>query len=208
MQESISKTFNHLKIHTQFSICEGAAKIDLLKEYCKSNKIQSIGISDTANLCGALEFSESISSVGTQPIIGTQINIKYKDYYGLIPLIAKNYIGYKNIIELSSKSYLENDSMHDPHCNFEDLIDFRDGVIILSGSINSLSGNLFNKGLFLAIAVSLCFLGLYYSYTKNKISESFFSFGVIGLIILDLGVLNNEFIDVKPKKNMDNMDDR
>ena len=86
MQESISKTFNHFKIHTQYSICEGAAKIDLLKEYCKSNKVQSLGISDTANLCGALEFSESISSVGTQPIIGTQINVKYKDYFGLIPL--------------------------------------------------------------------------------------------------------------------------
>ena len=147
MQESISKTFNHFKIHTQYSICEGAAKIDLLKEYCKSNKVKSLGISDTANLCGALEFSESISSVGTQPIIGTQINIKYKDFYGFVPLIARNYIGYKNIIELSSKSYLENDSLHDPHCKFEDLIDFRDGIIVLSGSINSLSGNLYNKGL-------------------------------------------------------------
>ena len=147
MQESISKKFNHFKIHTQYSICEGAAKIDLLKEYCKSNKVQSLGISDTANLCGALEFSESISSVGTQPIIGTQINFKYKDYYGLIPLIAKNCIGYKNIIELSSKSYLENDSLNDPHCKFEDLIHFNEGIIILSGSINSLSGNLFNKGL-------------------------------------------------------------
>ena len=147
MQESISKTFNHFKIHTQYSICEGAAKIDSLKEYCKSNKVQSLGISDTANLCGALEFSESISSVGTQPIIGTQINVKYKDYFGLIPLIAKNYIGYKNIIELSSKSYLENDSLNDPHCKFDDLIHFNEGIIILSGSINSLSGNLFNKGL-------------------------------------------------------------
>ena len=147
MQESISKTFNHFKIHTQYSICEGAAKIDLLREYCKLNKVQSLGISDTANLCGALEFSESISSVGTQPIIGTQISFKYKDYYGLIPLIAKNYIGYKNIIELSSKSYLENDSLNDPHCRFEDLIHFNEGIIILSGSINSLSGNLFNKGL-------------------------------------------------------------
>ena len=43
MQESISKTFNHFKIHTQYSICEGAAKIDLLKEYCKLNKVQSLG---------------------------------------------------------------------------------------------------------------------------------------------------------------------
>jgi len=73
------------------------------------------------------------------------------------------------------------------------------------GQLRSLRYDLFNKGMFLAIVVSLCFLGLYYSYVKNKISETLFSFGIIGLIILDLGVLNNEFINVKPKKNMDSM---
>ena len=63
---------------------------------------------DTSNLCGALEFAEKISSksVGTQPIIGTQINFKFGETTGLIPLFAKNEDGYKNIIELSSLSYL------------------------------------------------------------------------------------------------------
>ena len=148
MQESINKSFNHLKIHTQYSICEGATKIDELKEYCKSKKIKSLGISDTSNLCGSLEFSESLSSVGTQPIVGTQIFFKYKDHFGLVPLIAKNQRGYKNIIELSSKSYLENDSINEPHCNFEDILINNDGIIVLSGSINSLIGTLYNKGLF------------------------------------------------------------
>ena len=148
MQELFNKSFNHLKIHTQYSICEGAVKIDKLREYCKSKKIKSLGISDTSNLCGALEFSENLSSIGTQPIIGTQIIFKYKDHFGLIPLIAKNFRGYKNIIELSSKSYIDNDTFHDPHCNFDDLLKFSDGILVLSGSINSLSGKLFNKGLF------------------------------------------------------------
>ena len=57
MEESINKSFNHFKIHSQFSICEGAIKIDELKEFCKKNKIKSVGISDTSNLSGALEFS-------------------------------------------------------------------------------------------------------------------------------------------------------
>ena len=148
MQDSINKSFNHLKIHTQYSICEGATKIDELKEYCKSKKIKSLGISDTSNLCGSLEFSESLSSVGTQPIVGTQIFFKYKDHFGLVPLIAKNQRGYKNIIELSSKSYLENDSINEPHCNFEDILINNEGIIVLSGSINSLIGTLYNKGLF------------------------------------------------------------
>ena len=147
MQESINKLYNHLKIHSQYSICEGAIKIDNLKDFCKANKIQSVGISDTHNLSGALEFSENLSSIGTQPIIGTQILFKYKNFFGLIPLIAKDKDGYKNIIELSSKSYLDNDNLNDPHCNFDDLIANNDGIIVLSGSINCLIGKLFNKGL-------------------------------------------------------------
>ena len=82
MSESLNQNFNHLKVHTQYSICEGAAKIDDLQEYCKSNKIKSLGISDTSNLCGALEFAEKISKSGTQPIIGTQINFKLNDITG------------------------------------------------------------------------------------------------------------------------------
>ena len=47
MPESHSQNFNHLKIHTQYSICEGAARIDDLQEYSKKNKIKSLGLCDT-----------------------------------------------------------------------------------------------------------------------------------------------------------------
>jgi len=148
MKESVNKTFNQFKIHTQYSICEGAVKIEQLKDFCKKNKIKSLGLSDTHNLSGALEFSENLSSVGTQPIIGTQILFKYKEYKGLIPLIAKNYDGYKNIIKLSSKSYLENLEKTTPHCVIDDLVNNSDGIIVLTGSIRCFFGSLFNKGLF------------------------------------------------------------
>ena len=95
-----SKNFNHLKIHSQYSICEGAIKIDDLKDFSKSKKIKSLALCDTSNLCGALEFSEKISKIGTQPIIGTQINFKYNEISGLLPLFALNEHGYKKIIEL------------------------------------------------------------------------------------------------------------
>ena len=144
MQEN-NQIFNHLKIHTQFSICEGAIKIDDLKAYCKEKKIQSIGLSDTNNLCGALEFSEEISKVGTQPIIGTQINIKFKNEIGIIPIIAKNQKGYETILKLSSNSFLENYDNSLPYCNIHDLIKNPNGIIVLSGSLNSLAGNLFLK---------------------------------------------------------------
>ena len=91
------KNFNNIKIHTQYSICEGAIKIDDLANYCKSNKVKSLGIADSYNLCGALEFAEKLSKVGTQPIIGTQLNIKAHNIVGKVTLYAKTEEGYKNL---------------------------------------------------------------------------------------------------------------
>ena len=121
MAESKIQNFNHLKIHTQYSICEGAIKIDDLKVFSKENKIKSLGLCDTSNLCGALEFAEKISKSGTQPIIGTQINFKFADTIGLMPVFALNESGYKKIIELSSSSFLKNDQLSDPHLGIEEV---------------------------------------------------------------------------------------
>ena len=148
MSESSFKTYNHLKIHTQYSICEGAIKIDDLQNFSKSNKIQSLTLCDTSNLCGALEFAEKISKVGTQPIIGTQINFKYGNTIGLLPLFSLNKEGYKRIIKLSSLSYLENDELSDPHLDFEELLEDNEGVALFSGTIFGLFGKLFDKGKF------------------------------------------------------------
>ena len=145
MAESI-QNFNHLKIHSQYSICEGAIKIDDLKDFSKEKNIKSLGLCDTSNLCGALEFAEKISKTGTQPIIGTQINFRYANTSGLLPLYALNENGYKKIIELSSLSYLKNDELNEPHLDFEELLNQSDGVSIFSGTINGLFGQLFDKG--------------------------------------------------------------
>ena len=83
MAESQFQKFNHLKIHSQYSICEGAVKIDDLKDFSKDEKIKSFGICDTTNLCGALEFAEKISKVGTQPVI---LNLKIQLVYCLYRL--------------------------------------------------------------------------------------------------------------------------
>jgi len=167
MLESKIQNFNHLKIHSQYSICEGAIKIDELKDFSKDNKIRSLGLCDTSNLCGALEFAEKISKIGTQPIIGTQINFKYKDTTGLLPLYALNEDGYKRIIELSSLSYLKNDHLSDPHLDFNELLTKNSGVSIFSGTINGLFGRLFDKG-------KLKEIEELYSKLKSKFSDKFY----------------------------------
>ena len=137
------KSFNNIKIHTQYSICEGAIKIDELAEYCKLNKIKSIGIADSYNLCGALEFAEKLSKVGTQPIIGTQINLKAHNIIGKITLYAKSEEGYKNLTKLSSSSYLKNNEMEEPFCELNDLISNNKDLILLTGNYLNFFGKLF-----------------------------------------------------------------
>ncbi len=137
------KHFNNIKIHTQYSICEGAIKIDELAEYCKLNKIKSIALADSYNLCGALEFSEKLSKVGTQPIIGTQINLRAHNIVGKITLYAKSEKGYKNLTKLSSLSYLKNKETEDPSCELNDLISNNEDLILLTGNYQNFFGKLF-----------------------------------------------------------------
>ena len=166
MQET-KKSFNHYKIHTQYSICEGAIKIEDLEKFCKNHKINAIGISDTSNLCGVLQFSETVSKSKTQPIIGSQIKFKYKDLMGLIPIIAKNDIGYKNIVKLSSNSYLNHENFNEPFCEFKDLSQHSEGLIVTLGSLNSLAGLLFKKD-------KLIELKEIYIFLKKLFKENFY----------------------------------
>ncbi|MBD1150413.1 DNA polymerase III subunit alpha [Pelagibacterales bacterium SAG-MED29] len=138
-----NKQFNNIKIHTQYSICEGAIKIDELANYCKLNKIKAIGLADSYNLCGALEFAEKISKVGTQPIIGTQINLLSDNQIGKITLYAISENGYKNLTKLSSLSYLKNKNSYDPCCDIDDLILNNEDLILLTGNYNNFFGKLF-----------------------------------------------------------------
>ena len=137
------KSFNNIKIHSQYSICEGAIKIDDLADYCKTNRIRSLGLTDSYNLCGALEFSEKLSKVGTHPIIGTQINIKANNFVGKITLYAQTEEGYKNLTKLSSLSFLKSKELEEPSCELNDLINNNNGLILLTGNYRDFFGKLF-----------------------------------------------------------------
>ena len=139
------REFNNIKVHTQYSICEGAIKIDELASYCKANKVRAIGLADSYNLCGALEFSEKISKVGTQPLIGTQINLSVDNLIGKITLYATSEQGYKNLTKLSSLSYLKKKDSFEPYCEINDLTSNNRDLIILTGNYNNFFGKLFYK---------------------------------------------------------------
>ena len=157
------KSFNNLKIHTQYSICEGAVKIDDLADYCKINRIKCLGLADSFNLCGALEFSEKLSKVGTHPIIGTQINIKNNNIVGKVTLYAQTEEGYKNLTKLSSLSYLKSKETEDPACELDDLIDNSDGLILLTGNYRDFFGKLFHSNKLKIFEQNILLLKKYFS---------------------------------------------
>ena len=84
------KNFNNIKIHTQYSICEGAIKIDELAEYCKTNKIKSLGLADSFNLCGALEFSEKLSKSWNSTYYWNSNKFKDQNIYWKSYTLRKN----------------------------------------------------------------------------------------------------------------------
>ena len=156
----LSEAIN-LKIHSQFSICEGAVKINQLSEFCKKNNISAVGICDNENLSGALEFSNELSKFGIQPIIGTSIFLKEivenEIFYGKISLFAKNNAGYKNLLKLSSKSYLnlKEDDIK-PNISFDLLKEYSDGIIVFIGGSKSFFSDLImqNKNYFCVQKIS------------------------------------------------------
>ena len=74
MAREISK-FVPLRCRTPYSILEGALKIDDLSKRCKEWRIPAVGLTDTNNVCAALEFSEKITGAGIQPIMGCTLSV-------------------------------------------------------------------------------------------------------------------------------------
>ena len=137
--------FVHLKTKTIYSLLEGAIFAKALADRCNAFKMPAVGIADRANLFGALEFSEVLSDNGIQPIIGCQLPINSKevnlkkfsatDQISML-FLAKNEVGYRNLMELSSKFFL-NDTYRFQGMRISEIDKSSEGLICLSGGNES-----------------------------------------------------------------------
>lgn len=141
-------TFIHLRVHSAFSLSEGALQIKKLASLCKDAKMPALAITDTNNLFGALEFSDALSDKGIQPIVGIAIKVdltpadqaanKFQQPTGLkrfasLALLAQNEQGYLNLIKLSSTAFLDVADNAEPHVSLAKLEACSAGLICLSG---------------------------------------------------------------------------
>ena len=129
--------FVHLRTHTDFSMIDSIIKVKPLVKACAANEMVAMALTDFTNFCGVVRFYGEMLSLGMKPIIGADVKVKSTlcgDEYFDLTLLAKNNEGYKNITLLLSKAYQRgyNDL---PYIDQDWLIDYREGVIILSGGI-------------------------------------------------------------------------
>ncbi|MEF2550230.1 DNA polymerase III subunit alpha [Aurantimonas sp. A2-1-M11] len=139
--------FVHLRVHSAFSLLEGALKLDQIIKFAQGDQAPAIGICDTNNLFGALEFSEKASKAGIQPIIGCQLDVDFGDceesragrrersLSAIAPLvlIAATETGYANLVEIVSLAYLGHPDNPRPHVLFDWLTSRAEGIIALTG---------------------------------------------------------------------------
>ncbi|NVJ93688.1 MAG: DNA polymerase III subunit alpha [Methylocystaceae bacterium] len=141
--------FIHLRLHTAYSLSEGAIRIKELPKWVQSERMPAIAMTDTNNMFGGLEFSQTLSGAGIQPIIGCQISTKAQvqneSDSGIkgrnlgpaepdqIVLLAQNDVGYRNLMRLVSRAFLKTEDTQDPQIALEDVLDFNEGLILLTG---------------------------------------------------------------------------
>jgi len=134
--------FVHLRVHSAYSLSEGALKVKDLIKLTGKYQMPAVAITDTANLFGGLEFSQAAKDAGIQPIIGCQLNIRRRDGTPkpgqVLPpdhliVLVQNKTGYTNAMALVSRAFMDTPSHELPQITLEDLAGASDGLIALSG---------------------------------------------------------------------------
>ena len=132
--------FIHLRLHTEYSLLEGAVAVKKLSGMCEKHGMPAVAVTDKNNMFAALEFSVTASGAGIQPIIGCQVDVDYdpagpgekpRDAAGLV-LLAKNRAGYMNLMKLNTCLYVDAGGEL-PKVSLEELETYSDGLICLTG---------------------------------------------------------------------------
>ncbi|WP_415236747.1 DNA polymerase III subunit alpha [Sneathiella sp.] len=143
--------FVHLRVHTAYSLSEGAIPVKRLLGLCQDFKMPAVALTDTNNLFGSLEMSLSFPSGGVQPIMGCQVSVTSTgplDRNGRKPdpdpmvFLAQNEAGYYNLLKLTSHAFLETEAGDTAQVSLEYLESCSEGLICLTGGAEGPIGKL------------------------------------------------------------------
>ena len=136
--------FVHLHVHSAYSLLKGSIKIAKLGELAKADRQPALALTDTDNMFGALEFSDKMAGYGVQPIIGCELAVDFGDQDPnarnalaatptRIVLLAARERGYRSLMRLNSRAFLETPIHQVPHIKFEWLQGDAEDLIALTG---------------------------------------------------------------------------
>ena len=129
--------FIHLHNHTQYSLLDGACRTDKMIAKAKEFGMPAVAMTDHGNMFGVIDFYNKAKREGIKPIVGIEayiINHEFddvdakKDIRHHLVLLAQNLQGYKNLIKLSSKSYLDG-FYYKPRINKRLIAEYSEGII-------------------------------------------------------------------------------
>src|ERR1700724_2644530 len=136
--------FVHLHVHSAYSLLKGSIKIQKLAELAKADRQPALALTDTDNMFGALEFSDKMAAYGIQPIIGCELAVDFGDQdpsarTALAPgparivLLAARERGYRSLMRLNSRAFLETPIHQPPHNKLQWLEGDAEDLIALTG---------------------------------------------------------------------------
>src|SRR6266568_2035129 len=143
--------FVHLHLHTEYSLLDGACRLDKLVQKAHDLKFSSLAITDHGAMHGVVDFYKEAREKGLKPIIGCEVYVAPgsrlekktggsggggRDVYNHLVLLAKDEVGYKNLVKLTTAAHLEG-YYYKPRIDKEILAAHKEGLIALSGCLAS-----------------------------------------------------------------------
>src|ERR1700709_963464 len=135
--------FIHLHVHSAYSLLKGSIKIAKLAELAKKDHQPALALTDADNMFGALEFSEKMAASGIQPIVGCALAVDFGDQEvgwrsilaqpARIVLLAAKEAGYRSLMRLNSRAFLETPTHQVPHIKLDWLEGYSEDLIALTG---------------------------------------------------------------------------
>jgi DNA polymerase III subunit alpha len=147
--------FIHLRVHSAYSLSEGAITPKALAELAKRAQMPAVAVTDTGNLFGAMEFAGYAKDAGVQPITGCLLGIARPDQDphaikqappDRLVVLAQNEAGYRHLMKLSSKAFIESAPGTVAHVGLADLEGHTEGLIALTGGPQGQIGRLLGDG--------------------------------------------------------------
>jgi len=140
-------SFVHLRVHTVYSLSEGAVRVKDLAKLCRDNGMPAVAMTDTNNLFGGLEFAVTLASAGIQPIIGCQLSVMPEETgeRGLtnsarsmrepdtVVVLVQNAVGYQSLLSLIDALYREAQERGGACLTLDELLTHSAGIILLTG---------------------------------------------------------------------------